>query len=715
MIYNWYAVPALRMALAIIAGIVWARFAPGTTWITLGTLLLTGMALLLVPLSIVHRARWRGAGLMILVAGFGFGHYQLREALKNAAADREWLNAEEAPTLIWARLSAKPDPSTRWFSAEAEILSYRQLRIDEEDVNGSWQPIEPLKVQLMLGSAEEEENNAILEELSPGDFVLAEARIQKIKTALNPDAFDFSALLAEEGIFYQAWLRSEDYECFINPKAPGFLQRLRSHIASRIDQCFPSAQEAGVAKALLIGDRAGLDERTKFAYTSTGAVHVLAVSGLHTGVIAGLLVWVLKRVFRRKYIMLQMTLLVALLFGYVALTGFSPSVQRASIMFGVEFLAQLARRDANSFNTLGLSALILLLIQPQFLFQIGFQLSFMAVAGIMAFYKPIYKLLKTSWRLPNYFIELSVVSLAATLGTMPITIFYFHQFPAYFMISGLVAVPLVSFALPLLLGTLMVDGILLQAGISWSWLYLPTYGMIWLCNHFLLLLSELPGALLQALHPSAMTTLLMLGFTVMMGVCVLRRRQMPLFIALGFLLVAALSHTWSVLKRLQDDHWVLYSLPETQILDVFQSGNVYYSRNGDLSERVLKSQVWPHRSASGINPGKEKSLTPVFESEGASWFAFEGLRWAVLDTHYYHLAEQMPELDLLIVRNPAFQEPTVLAKAAPFIFEEKSAAARLVLGKRIPVWERAEWEPLLPYAHILPEQGAVTASLSKYD
>ena len=223
----------------------------------------------------------------------------------------------------------------------------------------------------------------------------------------------------------------------------------RQFLIEKASAAVSDPQDRAVLTALVTGDKRGLDPSTKMAYKNSGAMHILALSGLHIGIIYTMLEWALfflgKSVFSRQ---LKIVVCTLLLLFYGAMTGFSPSVQRATIMAVTLKMLQLGNRKRGKWDALLLSATIILLFDPHSLLEIGFQLSFASVAGIIGIYPQIRKaalLWEGKWygKFLNPIWNIMAISVACQITTAPLTLYYFKQLPFYFLITNIVALPLV--------------------------------------------------------------------------------------------------------------------------------------------------------------------------------------------------------------------------------------------------------------------------------
>ena len=202
--------------------------------------------------------------------------------------------------------------------------------------------------------------------------------------------------------------------------------------------------------ALLFGEKSELSKELSNSYTQAGIIHILAISGLHIALIYGIVLWLTKPLLRLKKGKMYIFLIsLSVLWFYAILAGFSASIVRAAVMFSVIAFTKILNRHSNIYNSLALSAMILLLYNPNYLFDVGFQLSFAAVLSIIVF-QPFVR--KYSYS-KNYFLRetksLLLISLVAQIGVLPLTLYYFGQFPLLFLVANLIAIPLSSIVLVL--------------------------------------------------------------------------------------------------------------------------------------------------------------------------------------------------------------------------------------------------------------------------
>ncbi len=675
-------VPALRLAIAFACGIFCSSLVSASYAFTLAAALLACAGLLVVlPTHLYQRGRLRGFAAMLALGGFGLFY---------ASTSSETPIAPFAPPEHFiAHVTGDAAMSERWVNVDADI---QQIYVGDRWLDTSG------RAKLLI------ERSALEAPVGHGSLIVAKSRLAPPPPPLNPHIFDYGSFLRARGIGYQAFLKAGDYQLLRPPAEEHVLAAVRHWVSQRLESALPTPAELAVTKALVLGDRADLDDQTREVYTRTGAIHVLAVSGLHTGIIASILIWLLSAVMGRRWKALQLLLFLCGLLAYVALTGFSPSVQRSAVMFGVLFTSRILRLDTNAFNSLGLSALLLLAINPQLLFSLGFQLSYAAVAGILAFYPTLRRYLASSNGIINFFSQLTAVSIAATIATAPLTAYYFHQFPVYFMLSGILAVPLVSVALPLAIAAVAIDAVTALFDASAYWAYIPAYLFVWLCNAALQVVADLPGTLVEALWPSRLTVGLWYAVSLLLGIALLRRSGRMLSYAAVALLAVGCSITYTNWQRVQHQERIAYAGRSEVEIDVFAGGQVVrLSPKPQASAKTAEARTL-HRAALAAQPRAElKSVQQLWDAtRTVQVYVLPHARVLVLPEGKIPLAPVGPEVDVVFVREMRYTEPAQLDAAFP--------DALIVATDYIPAWRKEEWTILADRLHILPEDGALYLS-----
>ena len=294
--------------------------------------------------------------------------------------------------------------------------------------------------------------DSLVKELGVDDEILTYSALEPILSPWNPYQFNFKDYLKKQGVYHQLRITTNQYVLLKNPTKTlvGMASNFRAGLIKKLQKQGFGKEELGVIQALLLGKRDDISEETYANYVNAGAVHILAVSGLHVGILLLLLQFLLQPLEQfRNGKMIKLVVIVVLLWSYAFITGLSPSIVRAVTMFSFLAYAMYLNRPTSSFNIVALSMFFILLIKPLFLFQVGFQMSYAAVFSIIWMYPK----LQQFWTPQNGIIEkiwqLLSVSIAAQLGVLPLSLFHFHQFPALFFVSNLIVVPFLGMILGL--------------------------------------------------------------------------------------------------------------------------------------------------------------------------------------------------------------------------------------------------------------------------
>lgn len=439
----------------------------------------------------------------------------------------------------------------------------------------------------------------------------------------NPGEFNYKRYLSFHNIYHQGYYPSGTWERIDqNQGHPiyGFIFKLRRHLLGLIDQNVQDPQSKSVAGALLLGYRDGLDKELLTAYASTGAMHVLAVSGLHVGIIFLVLRELTQTLRRRKWSRrwLRPAILLGGIWFFALITGLSPSVSRAATMFSFVIIGQSLDRPVNIYSSLAASAFVLLAVNPYMLTEIGFLLSYAAVLGIVYFQPKFYRLLYVK----NYLLDkawaITCVSLAAQLATFPIGILFFYQFPSYFLISNLVVIPAASVILytgMLMFLTSIVPPLSMAIGwiLNWS---------IYVLNWMIQQIEVLPGALIQPLSLTIPQTILIYLFIIGMSVFLVRQRIRGLLFGMGMGILFIGSLGWATFDQSKERQAVVYSVSGHTALALIDGQQGYFVADSTMmhSPDKMLFHIYHHWWQAGIQ-------TERLELDSLSDQSYEQIRW----------------------------------------------------------------------------------------
>ncbi len=289
--------------------------------------------------------------------------------------------------------------------------------------------------------------------LKYGDKIIFKALINQMQNPGNPYEFDYKSYLADKGITGQTYIDPEEVN-IIAKNQGNFLTNLgirtRETLASIYKANGINGNEYAVLSALTLGDKSELKPEIRSRYAKAGAMHILAVSGLHVGIVFFIFNFILKFLDKRKLFkiiplkIIKALFLLVLIWFFALLTGFSPSVMRAAVMFSFVTIGNALNRRVSIYNSIAASAFFLLLIDPSLINAVGFQMSYLAVLSIVFIQPRLEKLIVVR----NIFLHkiwvLTSVSIAAQIGTTPLSLYYFHMFPNWFWLTNLMVIPLAT-------------------------------------------------------------------------------------------------------------------------------------------------------------------------------------------------------------------------------------------------------------------------------
>ncbi|GAA4301469.1 ComEC/Rec2 family competence protein [Nibribacter koreensis] len=498
--------------------------------------------------------------------------------------------------------------------------------------------------------------------LQYGQQLLIKGSLQPPAKPANPYQFDYRRYLALKHIQWQAYLPEGSWQV-IGLQPPSVMVAISLQVRKTLEAAFKThiqaKREATIANALVLGVQDDLDASLRDAYARTGTMHVLAVSGLHVGLLYGVLLFFLKHLRRgRKSRLVIFLFIVGVVWFYAFVTGLSASVLRSVCMFSLVELGLLLRRKSSVLNTLAAVAMVLLLYDPNFLFDVGFQLSFLAVAGIVLLQPLFLKLWYPEQKLVRWTWELMAISIAAQMATFPISLFYFHQFPVYFWVANLIAVPATTVGLYLGVAFMLLFWVPVLNG----WLGSLLEWVLWALNELLLWLERWPYSVLDGFVITTGQVLALYLF--LMGVVLFLVYRKLSWLGLAVVCLAFVSTTEIVEARHQrkTKELVLYSTRKSSAVGILQgrkasllADSAFYSQPKNFTFQV--QQHWwargvqeEHRFRPDFQKTDQKRALAVHATkEGNRLMVWQGKRILWLQKLPRQLAKPLP-VDVLVLQ-----------------------------------------------------------------
>ncbi len=446
------------------------------------------------------------------------------------------------------------------------------------------------------------QNDSSKDDLYYGDQLLIGPKFTPIAGPQNPSEFNYKRYLQYQNIAAQTYQPSGSWKK-VNARKGNFLRyncyRLRDYLLSVFLQHGIGGKEFAVGAALILGYEDRLDAAIMSAYAASGALHVLSVSGLHVAIVFVVLNYLL--LFCEKFPkgkLLKAAILILCLWFYAALTGLSPSVLRSAAMFTFIILGKALNRYTNIYNTLAASMLLLLVYNPFLLMEVGFQLSYLAVLGIVSIQEGIRNLIAPKMLITQKLWDIISVTLAAQLTTFPLGLLYFHQFPSYFILSNIVVIPLSTLVLYLGVAVCMVSKIKLFALVLCKVL---NVSLIFL-NSSVTFFQDLPFSTIEgipftAYHASTV-------YASLFGFSIFLMFQRIAFLKFGLLSLALFSGCLinSKYQQLRQCKLVVYNIKKHSAIDFIVGQNNYLIADAELlnNEGKLLFHIKPNWCESGI-------------------------------------------------------------------------------------------------------------------
>lgn len=565
-------IPFLRLYAPLCAGVIVAEVVPRLNIFVLiaGTLSLTVMTIRLFRKSYFSDTIF-GTAVITFLLSTG---YLLRTMEQNRPG---LLN--ETRQLVTVRLSGYPEKKNASWALRAKIIMAR-----EDDSLSA--PGRSIMLWFM--------GDTLPGAWKPGDRLVLRIRPRQVENNGNPCEFNYRRYLEGQGIKQMAFFRAADIIEY-DPDGRRNVRELSLIVAHTMIDAFRRAglggEELGLVTALTIGDKELLDREHLTSFSRSGAMHIMAVSGLHVGMISLALSWLLFFL-RGRLRIVRALIIVSALWGFAFITGMSPSVLRATIMFTFLQAGSILHRPPASMNSLLASAFILTAVRPAVLFEAGFQLSYLAVAFIITFYSSFYRLLRLKNRIAGWFWQMTSISMVAQAGTLALTVRLFNIFPLLFLLTNIVIIPISFIVLMLamlLLATSPVPPLAAFFAIMLDHLAgftLAFTGMI----------SSMDHGVLTGVGLSAAETVLLTAASSLFLTSLLRIKKMTIkpFLVVMLLLVAC--NTAKAAREMQHERVIVYNIRGEE-LRVRQHGRLLLVPSVD---GVVPAEVRKHANTRGL-------------------------------------------------------------------------------------------------------------------
>ncbi len=689
---DWHRAPLVRLTIPFLLGAAMAwGFAESIIALSLPWVFVSGATISLILLVIfVFRKKWKYPryapifGFLISIGFTCFGFCITAQTIFDAETD-----GVQLPYCDTYEATVE-SPAMRKTKTVAFRLNLCNCRIGESQTS-----VHRIGV---LAYIPPDSLTALIE---TGDTLLFSGRLQEPDPALNPGSFDYGAYLKKQGISATIYLgngysRTSGSERE-NPKY--WFKSIQQGAIAIFRDLGISGDELGVASALILGERNLLESQVRDAFSEAGVVHILAVSGLHVGLLFVVISWIIQRVLPQdRRALIRALLAISFLWIYAGITGFSPSVLRAATMFSFIAIGRTRGSSTSIYNMMAASAMILVIIEPNLLVEVGFQLSYLAVLGILVLHKPIYSLCSfRPWLLDKAW-SLLVVSFTAQLATFPLTTYYFGQFPTYFLLANLVVIPVATGILYVGLTLLLLHWIpFLSAALAWVFAVLLKTLLFFVAQT-----TVLPGSRITDLYlDKTMVILLYVLIIALIAAFAWPRKRYLRLAEISFLVVVIITCSRSVMRHQRMETWLL-ATPKGAVPIMLDGSHAFVA----LRDSVFLTDVGVNRSISGffrVNQVRSVAYQSLHTRQPNGWLRTEEIIYSrksvvVLDQNAAMLPEYQNRAQIFaLVGNETNS------------FEELDVT--LVLEPNLKYYKRLKWDAVIESSELtawdMSAQGAI--------
>jgi competence protein ComEC len=433
-----------------------------------------------------------------------------------------------------------------------------------------------------------------------GDRLVVHTRLSPIEGPGNPHEFDFRRYMAGRNVSVRAYLKPGDWKIAGHERniLLDAAANCKSYLQEKFRRSGLEGDDMALVSSLLLGDKDGLEQDLKDSFSAAGAMHVLCVSGLHVGI----LFMVFNFLFRgmgkwRHGRWLQSVLVMMIIWFYALVTGLSPSVTRASLMFSLLQAGKLMRNPPPTVNTLAASALIQVLINPLVITHVGFQLSYLAVLAIVKVTPVVQSIWQPRLKIFSWLWGLLAVSFAAQLGTGPLAIHYFNAFPSWFLLTNVIVIPLATLIIYLALALLVIpfpDVFEIMGHILSN-----TLGLL---SGSVKMVEGLPGSVMEGIYLTTLSTFIIYLFLWMSFLLFQTRAKRYLF---AILLAVIAFFALGDLKKWQAERKIIfisYQVRDHTVIDIISGSWCLSVTDCDsVPESAVAYSVSPNRIARGVS------------------------------------------------------------------------------------------------------------------
>ena len=648
-------IPFLRLLIALIAGILIQQHCQFEKIFIAA--MLAGFIIIYIGYSILIKNKkygWRWMdGLLLLIIVFCLGMCIVY--FKSMQHQQTWVGNEKNISSILVTIDEPLVEKAKTYKAVASIRKIKTNHDLWKDAAG--------KILIYL------KKDTLPVSIGYGAEIIFKKPLQQIQNAGNPGAFDYKRYCAFQGISHQVFIAPNEYVVLPQKNENVFYNRLFT-----------------------------------LRNSNTGVVHIVAISGLHLGMIYGGLLWLLQPLSRkgRAGKLCSATIILIVLWLFTFLAGAVASILRAAVMFSGIVLAQLLSRKSNIYNMLSASAFCLLMTNPFLLWDVGFLLSYTAILGILLLSKPIThwfhfdnKILQKVW-------QLSAVTLSAQVFTLPLILYYFHQFPVYFLIANLIAVPLSELILYAGLLLLLVGKISMLASVMGI---LTEKLTSWL-NNFIDFINNLPFVTIDNISINTLESILLYLLSITLIIWLMNKQSKAFIAALSIFTMVLGINIYQDIQIRNQHKLIVYNIPKTTAVDILEGEDYKFITDSKAFDNPSNYQYIFKPAHSFLNVAEKDSLPcthinlPLVKTDKCTVLLLNHLQKAAF-------TKEKIKADILVLSKDFQTDIRSLLQVID--------CSKIVFDSSNPQWKINQWKKQcdslhLPY-HSVPETGAFIAEL----
>ncbi len=678
--------PIVKLLLSIIIGILLASY------IDLGNVLLYAFGILLILFTLIawpkkyffsYKNRFI-SGIIIFVFFISIGALLFQYHFNYSKSNHFAFYQKQSSSLL-LKITEPPQQKDKTVKVFAEVIA----------VNNDSQNIPTIGNALLYLQKDGNSNS-----LEYGDLIAFHKGINETEPPSNPDQFNYQKYLYLKGVQHQSYGRSGDWSLVqkarISPM--GLALKLRLYLLDVLRENNIEEDELSVAAGMLLGVRDMLSPELRDAYSGAGAMHILCVSGLHVGILYMIIAWSLSfmsETTRNKLI--KSIIILTIIWLYAMLTGFSPSVVRSATMFSFIAIGSNLKRHVNIIGSLSSSAFVLLVYDPTLIFNLGFQLSYSAVLSIVIIQPALAKLWYPKYKVVDYFWQLTTVSVAAQIGTAPLSIYYFHQFPNYFILTNFIVIPAAYVIIMLGIAVIITSFIPFISAILGKILSF----ILMIVNSAITGIEQMDYAVTRGIYISEPILVLLILFVIFMSAMLLLKKRKLIFINQALVILILIAANFNFDK---DDEFVIYKTSKSTYMAIYSGDEVWILADSTILKdpEMASFSISGHELKKGISKyhylpidDKPKVTKANFKID----YPFIMFGDNIIMLNNSPIDHVVADVDYYFYTNykNAYQRPT-------------TSDTKWIISQNIPIWEKEKLFPKLDslqiVAHDIYKDGA---------